>query len=251
MRTEKRWTGSIHIAADALAFSGQAGDTVPHAHLACQLVAVRHGTITIVSDTDVVSNSVIVVPARCRHQLLASCQEVGIFYPGVGPGLDLALNQKLGAERVQPAPPLICDIWYRIWEQHVPLSQWAQRFAEVVPADQIPQRLDPRVTRALHNALSEGGPGAIGRAASTVGLSPAGLRLLVRRQTGASLTQWVRWFRLERAAHAMRQGDGLAAAAVSAGFADQSHYTRTMKAFFGITPGAVQSVLSDGSLAAE
>lgn len=49
---------------------------------------------------------------------------------------------------------------------------------------------------------------------------------------------WLLQQRAERARRLIRDGSGLALAATSAGFADQSHMTRVFVRQFGFTPGA-------------
>jgi methylphosphotriester-DNA--protein-cysteine methyltransferase len=51
------------------------------------------------------------------------------------------------------------------------------------------------------------------------------------------------WVRLRRAAEALRAGQSLADAAITAGFADQAHLTRRMREMMGLTPAAVLPVL--------
>jgi AraC-like DNA-binding protein len=43
--------------------------------------------------------------------------------------------------------------------------------------------------------------------------------------------------RLEQARRLMAEGQGLTDAALGAGFADQSHFTRQFKRSYGLTPG--------------
>nr|WP_225953685.1 helix-turn-helix domain-containing protein [Kibdelosporangium phytohabitans] len=79
--------------------------------------------------------------------------------------------------------------------------------------------------------------------AAAVGLSPQRLRALARQQLGMPLTRWRVWARLRRAAEALRDGQSLVDAAVTAGFADQAHLTRQMREMMGITPAAVLPIL--------
>ncbi len=54
---------------------------------------------------------------------------------------------------------------------------------------------------------------------------------------GTSPHRYLIMRRLERAKRSMATGDGLADAAVDAGFADQAHFTRHFRKAFGMTPG--------------
>ena len=54
---------------------------------------------------------------------------------------------------------------------------------------------------------------------------------------------WLLQRRAERARALIRDGLGLAAAAASSGFSDQSHMTRIFVRQFGFTPGAWQKTV--------
>jgi AraC-like DNA-binding protein len=51
------------------------------------------------------------------------------------------------------------------------------------------------------------------------------------------------WVRLRRAAEALREGQPLADAAVTGGFADQAHLARQIREMMGLTPGDALQVL--------
>ena len=69
--------------------------------------------------------------------------------------------------------------------------------------------------------------------AAKVGLSPQRLRALAQSQLGMPLARWRVWTRLRRAAEALQNGQSLADAAITAGFADQAHLTRQMREMMG------------------
>ncbi|QWF78905.1 hypothetical protein HUW46_02304 [Amycolatopsis sp. CA-230715] len=102
--------------------------------------------------------------------------------------------------------------------------------------------LDPRLVAAMDDAFAEL---PMPELAARVGLSPQRLRALARQQLGMPLARWRAWSRLRRAAEALRDGQSLADAAVTAGFADQAHLTRWMREMMGLTPSSVLPVLRD------
>ena len=61
-----------------------------------------------------------------------------------------------------------------------------------------------------------------------------------KRQVGLTPAAFIRNRRLRRARRLIELGASLSEAAAAAGFADQSHLTRTFNAVHGITPGIFQ-----------
>lgn len=100
--------------------------------------------------------------------------------------------------------------------------------------------IDPRLTAAI-DAL----PSAerLDKLARKVGLSPSRLRALAVCSIGIPLAELRLWLRLMRALAFLPDGPS-AAAAATAGFADQPHLTRVARRFLGRTPGrlALQSL---------
>jgi AraC family transcriptional regulator len=74
--------------------------------------------------------------------------------------------------------------------------------------------------------------------AAEVGVHPAHLARGFRHHHRCSIGRFTRRLRLEWAAEALRRSDRpIAAIAVEAGFADQSHFTRRFRELMGATPG--------------
>jgi AraC family transcriptional regulator len=73
--------------------------------------------------------------------------------------------------------------------------------------------------------------------ARSAGVHPAYLSRTFRRYFHCSLGEYARRLRLERTAERLIKGDqSIAALAMNAGFADQSHFTRCFKRFYHTTP---------------
>lgn len=73
--------------------------------------------------------------------------------------------------------------------------------------------------------------------AAVAGVSPSYFKTLFKRSTGLPVHQYVMRQRVERAVNLISSGRlRLSAAALQAGFADQSHMARCMRRIIGITP---------------
>jgi AraC-like DNA-binding protein len=104
--------------------------------------------------------------------------------------------------------------------------------ADLDPSFRDAGAIDPRLAFALDAV-----PNAyrLDVLAAEIGMSPSRLRALVHDAVGAPLTQLRLWSRLGRAL-ALLPYTSAAAAAATAGFADQAHLTRTARRFLGRTP---------------
>ncbi|WP_343929149.1 helix-turn-helix domain-containing protein [Tsukamurella strandjordii] len=93
--------------------------------------------------------------------------------------------------------------------------------------------LDPRIT-GIAARLGAGRP--VSAIASEAGLGERALHRLAQRSFGYGPKTLARILRFQRAVAAIRGGGPLAAVAAAAGFADQAHLTREVRALTGTTP---------------
>jgi AraC family transcriptional regulator len=74
--------------------------------------------------------------------------------------------------------------------------------------------------------------------ARIAGVHPTHLARAFRQQTGYTIGEYIRCLRVEASAHQLTSTDAsLGEIAAMAGFADQSHFSRTFQKYLGITPG--------------
>jgi AraC family transcriptional regulator len=73
--------------------------------------------------------------------------------------------------------------------------------------------------------------------ADTVGVHPVHLARVFREKNGCTMGEYLRRLRLDFAAREITNTNSLLGEiAITAGFADQSHLTKTFKTYFGLTP---------------
>jgi AraC-like DNA-binding protein len=107
--------------------------------------------------------------------------------------------------------------------------QWIEDYLGTEAARAIDRRLQVGLV-----GLEPGiGPAAL---AQRLGLSPGRLRELAVRDFGVPTAKLLQWLQLQRAIEALQQAQNLADAAAASGFADQSHFTRRLVEWFGVTP---------------
>lgn len=75
--------------------------------------------------------------------------------------------------------------------------------------------------------------------AEHVNLSPTRLVHLFKEEVGVPIRRFRQWHRMRVVAALIAKGDTLTDAALGAGFADSSHFSRAFRNMFGITPSSV------------
>ncbi|MDP2311627.1 MAG: AraC family transcriptional regulator [Pseudomonadota bacterium] len=100
---------------------------------------------------------------------------------------------------------------------------------------------DPRVRQMMVWAAGQlQHPVSLVDAARLVGLSSSRARHLFVEQTGLAFRSWFLWTRLKRALEVYAAGASLTDAALTAGFTDSAHFSRTFRSMFGITAASLE-----------
>jgi AraC family transcriptional regulator len=85
-------------------------------------------------------------------------------------------------------------------------------------------------------------PLSLAELAELAGVHPVHLAASFRRCYGTTVAAYLRQLRIELACRELARSDApLADVALAAGFADQSHFGRTMKRILGVTPAAFRA----------
>lgn len=204
-------------------YRGRVTDGPAHRHAAFQVAVAVHGEVAMLDASGMCHRAeVLVVPPMTRHQLLPAA-DVHTYY--VDPSSAFA-DRLRGCTGITPAAEL-----RGLREEDVRRA-----------SARASGSLDPRLVAAMDTTMAAWDL-SMPELAERVGLSPQRLRALARRELGMPLTRWRVWMRLRRAAEALRDGQSVAEAAVTAGFADQAHLTRWMREMMGLTPSVALSVL--------
>lgn len=213
------------------AYAGPHADHCGHAHVAIQLAVARSGSVCVVlDDARVLRGQALIIGPRVRHRMTDDGGSALLLYLETQTQLASRLLTLIAPADAAVAPQFVTDL---LTSEAPPDRVIAGLMAGLGVTE---TRLDPRLEDALLTASKDPAPGAIGRAARAVGLSPARLRALAQAQMQVPLSQWLLWRKLQRAGRDMVAGAGLAEAAVAGGFADQAHLNRIMKRMFGVTP---------------
>lgn len=207
------------IGAGYAVYRGPSPDNTTHRHAAFQIAVADVGEVVMASESLYRGPALVVAP-MVRHRLLA-VPYLTTFY-------------------VDPH----CAFADRL-RSHCPDGIAVVPSLAGLTEDQIGPHpsgeLDERLAAAM-DALAAG-PVPMPLLSASVGLSPQRLRALASHQLGLPLTRWRIWRRLAVAAQALGDGQTLAEAAATGGFADQAHFTRQLREMLGLTPSAVLPLL--------
>ncbi len=229
------WRGAFEAGEHWAVWRGVVGDSDPHRHLAAQAVIAEAPIGVLGPAGERRRGRCILIDPLVRHRLEPTRHAELIFLeasPGVVPD---ALSCRLAAAWAEEPPIVIAS-------EGATGGFWADRQSAGggEPQHAVPDR--ERLGAALRHIDRHLGRGAIrlADAAEPIGLSPERFRHVFSETFGMSFRRYVLWRRIGRAVLALNGGAGATAAAHDAGFADGAHFSRTLKAMFGVSPRALQ-----------
>jgi AraC-like DNA-binding protein len=204
-------------------YRGAVVDGSAHRHAAYQIAIAVAGEVAILDAAGSCHRAAaLVVSPMTRHQMLTTAEVLTYFIE----------PQCAFADRLRDRPGI------------TPANDLADlREQDIGPAAAVASgALDARLVAAMATGQQDWHR-SMPNLALHVGISPQRLRALALQQLGMPLTRWRVWARLRRAAEAIGEGQTLAGAAATAGFADQAHLSRWMREMMGMTPSAVLPAL--------
>lgn len=152
-----------------------------------------------------------------------------------------------GGKTPHASPPPLLHLWEASDQERIDII-WdliAHQFAgdDEAPEDACPKWLT-RVEEELHAAPESAD---LGRIAAAYGIHRGHLSRAFKRRYGLSPSQYRSRSQVMQGLSRMLAGARPAEAAQSAGFADQSHFTRMADRYLGLTPGRIQMFLQAAS----
>lgn len=212
--------GTLFVGDGYIDLDGWIGENAAHSHLAYQLSIGLDGPIELIGDeTRLVADAVLIAP-NTRHW--------------IGP-----IGRRVRSIYVEPQLP-----WAGMFAGRLGGRRMISGAAELIALTDRPDPADDsRATRLralIENAPADQGPRDWARASN---LSPSRFRALCIELLGAPPIRLRQWARLKTAARALMDGAGLAEAAAAAGYADQAHFTRQLRRWFGVSPARGLSTL--------
>lgn len=103
-------------------------------------------------------------------------------------------------------------------------------------AGTLKKQTDSRVLASIEAMLGSEKQASLAELARARGISPSRFRHLFRDETGITFSGYCLWLKTRVAIMAMAKNSDKSRAAFAAGFADQAHFSRTIRRSFGLTP---------------
>lgn len=229
------WSGSIHLGASWAAFRGRTASNSVHAHAAMQLTFAKKPVVIHIANSASAAGTALFVKSGVPHSLVMHELVQLVFIEPQSVVARYVLSELSAIEAGELPNSLACLV-----SMEKPLDQCMEGLLKVAVSQASP--LDSRIEFALARLRHDPAPDAIANAAFAVGLSDSRLRTLARQQLGTPLSSWVLWRKLERAGIALSKGANLVEASAEGGFADQAHFTRTVRKLFGVTPRTLRAI---------
>jgi len=146
----------------------------------------------------------------------------------------------------------IKNIAYGIKKEESYIEAFTEHFNQELPPEEIYQcldkllshhknsdqhHIDPRINKVIELIQENIGDNlSIETLAEKVELSVPRLTQLFRTQTGVPIRRYRLWHRLFCSLSDLTKNGSLTSSAIDAGFSDASHFNRTFKSMFGMTP---------------
>jgi len=224
--SDRLWHGQLDLGDRWAVWTGSIGASVPHRHLAAQLV---------LGDTPVgvvdglgrrhEARAVLVDPL-VQHRLEPHDQARQVFVEAMAPSAEAVAM----LTALRPLPDALV-----LSSPNPRLQAWRRILTDPEPHDAAPLPEALARSLAVIDARLAEGPVPLAVAAWAANLSPERYRHLFVEALGLPYRRYLLWRRVQRAFVALKSGEDVTASAHLAGFADAAHFARTLKGMFGVT----------------
>lgn len=226
------WSGAFEAGDHWAIWRGAVGDSRLHRHLAAQAVVAPAPVTVIDTAGQRAIGRVILIDPLVPHRLEPAAEAEIVFIEPTLASLPLQFARSWSAA-ASPPPVIIA----RAFAGHDDWT-WARVLDTPLPPRPTLARLQPALAEI--DRLLALGAVPLEAAAAKTGLSAERFRHLFVDAMGLPFRRYVLWRRIGRAAQALKAGDDATTAAHGAGFADAAHFSRTLRAMFGIAPSALR-----------
>ena len=235
----------IHIYAwpERFLYLGPSTKTSPHRNHAATWLIAQEGNLRVTLSTgDVLENEVIYLPSETEYTTdLASSSIAALYWEPESASFHRALEHFEDVPRAFACAHVNRGEFSRLHEFATTRDEADKLLSGVfgfaqLPAGQ-PSFVDTRINAALaFLRVSPQDYDSIEALSARVHLSPSRFAHLFKKVVGVPVRRYVLWLKMRRALDLAIAGDSLTTAALSAGFADSAHLSRSVRAMMGVAP---------------
>ena len=235
----------IHIYAwpEKFLYLGPSTKTSPHRNHAATWLLATEGNLRVTLDSgEVLENQVIFLPSETQYATdLASSSIAALYWEPESTSFLRALDKIENVPRAFACAAASTDAFSRLYDFDTTRDEAFELlarifgFARMQPSQ--PPYVDARINAAL--AFLRDSPqdyDSIEALSARVHLSPSRFAHLFKKVVGVPVRRYVLWLKMRRALDLAIAGDSLTTAALSAGFADSAHLSRSVRKMMGIAP---------------
>lgn len=209
-------------------------------------VAIEDGLWLTTSDGRKCHGEMVAVLPNVRHTIASdyrSVLSIVIEPESVCPGVLEDLAGRLAGPEGKAFAERIRAAYLALRERHAGDDFSSAEFDFLCLGEALPQRvLDPRVARAiLQIGRFCGEPVTAASCAAEAGLSPSRFLHLFKEETGISFRSFRAWKRARHLLHFANQDINLAHLAQDIGYPDSTHFSHSIRRFYGLKPRAIFS----------
>jgi AraC family transcriptional regulator len=236
----------IHIYAwpERFLYIGPSTRTSPHRNHAATWLVARRGTLRVdLASGETLENEVIFVPSETEFATTEASSTIAALYWEPESG-----SFQRAAAQFDSTKPRGFKCQYAnlgelemLYQEDMSLTAanaiLAKIFGLTALGSAASAAHDARIVEALHFLRDQ--PEAyesLDTLAERVHLSPSRFQHLFKEQVGVPVRRYVLWQKMRRALDLAIAGNSLTTAALSAGFSDSAHLSRTVRAIMGIAP---------------
>ena len=188
----------------------------------------------------------VAVLPNVRHTIASdhrSVLSIVIEPESVRPGMLEDLAKRLAEPEGEAFTGRIRAAYLELREHHAGNEFSSAEFDTLCLGEALPRReLDPRVARAiLQIGKFSGEPVTAASCAAEAGLSPSRFLHLFKEETGISFRSFRAWKRARHLLHFANQDINLAHLAQDIGYPDSTHFSHSIRRFYGLKPRAIFS----------
>lgn len=237
----------LYVWSERFLYVGPSKATTLHRNHAAVWLNAPQGTMRVtLADGTRLENSVVYLPSGTEYATEEVATSIAaLFWEPESASFHRIVENFENVPRAFRCPHASIDAWLMLQHPATSLAEAGQLMAKVFGLEQtdltdatpLDSYADARVTTAL-TFLRESPQhyGSLEALAEMVHLSPSRFAHVFKSAVGVPVRRYVLWMKLRRALDLAIAGNSLTTAALSAGFADSAHLSRTVRAMMGVAP---------------